>query len=158
MTEPAAIGEETTRGRDLLVFRAGAERFATLIGTVDEAVDVDPGTVQPVPADNPALRGVFPLRGNLVPLYGPERVLGIAPPSGTTVLVVRAGAGRAALAVDDVEDVLTVADEELRAVASTADAEVVVRGVLHREGNIIAIVDLNALVTACRAGDGRERQ
>lgn len=164
MTEQRDADEVVVRGRDLLVFRIGAERFAAPLAAVEEAVDFDGATVQAIPGDNPALHGVFPLRGALVPLYGAERILGVSAAgtdgaTGATALLVRVGdTGRAAIAVDDVEDLLTVPVEEVQAAARAGDAEVVVRGVLQREGNIIAIVDLHALVTACRASDGRERQ
>lgn len=148
------------RGRDLLLFRVGRERYATPLANVEEAVDVDVASVQPLPAENPAFRGVFPLRGALTPLYASGHVLGSDAAAGATALVVRgdAAATRAAVIVDDVEDVLTVPEAELRDATAGADTDGVVRGVLHRDGGIIAIVDLSALVAACRAVEGRDRQ
>lgn len=158
MTHAGSPDAAVVRGRDMLIFRIGTERFATPIGAVDEAVDLAPDAVQPLPDDNPALRGVFQLRGTLVPVFGPQQVLGLRTPDGATALITRAGrnGARAAVVVDDVEDVLTVADEELRTAAAEADA--VLRGVVQRGTLIIAIVDLNALVRACRATNGEERE
>ena len=160
MTHGEAFEAPVERGRDLLVFRIGAARFATPLASVDEAVELAPGTIQALPGDNRALHGVFPLRGALVPLYVAHHVLGTSGAADAMALVVRpdGAPSRAAVAVDDVEDVLTVLDADVRGATAGAEGDAVVRGVVHRESSVIAIVDLNALVTACRAGDGRERQ
>lgn len=148
------------RGREMLIFRVGSERFATPLAEVDEAVDLAAEAVQPLPDDNPSLRGVFAHRGALVPLFAPRQVLGVRVEEGGTALVIRAGrnGARAAVAVDDVEDVLTFADDELRAAGGIGEKDAVLRGVVQRGQAIIAIVDLNALVSACRANDGEERK
>lgn len=142
------------RDHDLLVFRLGPEWFAALLASVEEAVDLAPDAVQPLPDDNPALRGVVALRDALVPVFAPHRALGVESADGATALVVRAGQGaaRAAILVDDVEDVLTLTADELR--AATAGPGDVVRGVVQRDRGIVAIVDLNALVGACRVTEG----
>lgn len=143
--------------RDLLLFRVGSARFAAPLVSVEEALDLEGIAVQAIPGDNPALRGVFALRGALVPLYDPRRPLGVTPAEGGTAMLVRqaAGAARVAIAVDDVEDVLDdVQDEDIRPPTGGADSDGVVRGVVQRGAAIIVIVDLNALVTACRATDG----
>lgn len=144
------------RGADLLLFRVGSERFAAPLATVAEAVDLDPASVQAIPGGPPAMRGVFTLRGALVPLYDVRRPLGVAAAGGTTALVVEAPGGRAAIAVDDVEDVVSVREEEVRDATDGADGDAVVRGVVHRGPIIIAIVDMFALVAACRASDAGE--
>lgn len=156
MTHGPAPEPAVVRGHDLLVFRIGAEHFAAPLAAVEEAVDLDPAAVQPLPDDNPALRGVVALRDALVPVFAPHRALGIAAGDGGTLLVLRAGqaAARAAIVVDDVEDVMTVTADELRDVAAAAAAGAVIRGVVQRDPGIVAIVDLNALVRACRATDG----
>lgn len=145
---------------DLLLFRIGAARFAAPLASVEEALDLVPDSVRAVPGEHEALRGVFPLRGALVPLYDPQRALGATLAAGATAMVVRpaAGASRVALVVDDVEDVLgSVLDEDVRAPSGAADPDGIVRGVLHRGATIIVLVDLYALVAACRATDQGER-
>ena len=135
-------------------------RFATPLANVEEAVDLAPGLVQSVPGDNRMLRGVFPLRGSLVPLYDPERALGMAPATGGTAMVVRpvGGGSRAAIVVDDVDDVLNeVLDEDIRPPSGGADLDGIVRGVVQRDASLIIIVDLYALVAACRATDKGDR-
>lgn len=155
MTAP---GERTDgrSGADHLLFRLGQERFAAPLASVEEALDLPASALQTVPGGPPALRGVFALRGALVPLYTPHLELGTPPTAHATVLVLRPGAdgARAALAVDDVDDVLTVGDAELRANPGASSAKHVVRGVVQRGTTIIAVVDLNALVAACRGATG----
>lgn len=145
--------------RNLLLFRVGDTRFAAPLATVEEAVDLEASAVQGIPGENPALRGVFTLRDALVPLYDPAAALGLAACGGATAMVIRpeAGGSRVALAVDDVEDLLeNVADEEVRPPAG-GEGDGVVRGVLHRAAGIIVLVDLYALVGACRATGGGDR-
>lgn len=146
--------------RDLLLFRIGSSRFATALASVEEALDLPPDAVQDVPGERAALRGVFALRGGLVPVYDPPAALGATLDHGGTAMVVRppAGGSRVALFVDDVEDVLeNVPDEDVRPPTGAADSDGIVRGVLHRAGAIIVVVDLNALVAACRSTDRGDR-
>lgn len=143
----------------LLLFRMGDARFAAPLATVEEAVDLDASAVQGIPGENPALRGVFPLRGALVPLYDPAPALGLRAAAGMTAMVVRPQGGdtRIALAVDDVEDLLeNVNDGDVRP-PGPGDVDGIVRGVLHGAGGIIVLVDLYALVGACRASGGGDR-
>lgn len=146
--------------RDLLLFRVGAARFAAPLATVEEALDLESETVQEVPGENAALRGVFTLRGALVPLYDPQRALGSTPADGGAAIVVRppGGGSRVAFVVDDVEDVLeNVPDEDIRPPTGAADPDGIVRGVLHHGAVITVLVDLHALVAACRATDRGDR-
>lgn len=159
MTEPRPLDAPLVRGREMLLFRIGVEHFAAPMATVEEAVDLGDTPVESVPGANVSLRGVFTLRGALVPLYDPRQALGLAGSDGGTALVVRAGSGggRAAIAVDDVDDVLSVSDAEMHEATRSADAAAIVRGLVQRAAAIIAIVDLHALVAACRGTDGGER-
>jgi purine-binding chemotaxis protein CheW len=135
---------------DFLMFRVGRELFAAELRAVDEAVDLT--TVAQVPGTSSTVRSVLTLRGALVPLFSPAYALGVAPSEAATALVVRDDAGRVAIAIDDVEDVLTVADGELRPVPTDAHDAGVLRGVVRRGRDLVAMVDLDALIAACRGG------
>ena len=145
--------------RNLLLFRVGDTRLAAPLASVDEALDLEAGVVQAIPGENAALRGVFHLRGALVPLYDPGAALGIAGSVGATAMVIRPGGGdaRVALAVDDVEDLLEDVQEGDVRPPGGGDLDGIVRGVVHRAAGIIVLVDLYALVAACRATDGGDR-
>ncbi|MFN2566904.1 MAG: chemotaxis protein CheW [Gemmatimonadaceae bacterium] len=134
---------------DLLLFRVGRELFATELRAVEEAVALT--SVQQIPGTAAPVRGVLTLRGALVPLFSAAAALGLSPGEAATALVVRDAAGRIAIAVDDVEDVLSVRDGERRPVpAADARDAAVLRGVVRRGNDLIALVDLDALIAACR--------
>jgi chemotaxis signal transduction protein len=137
---------------DLLLFRVGRELFATELGAVEEAVDLTAvEAVRQLPGTDSPVRSIFTLRGALVPLFSPMQALGAAPSEAATALVVRDGRRLIAIAVDDVEDVLTLRDGEVRPVPAgdTRDTGVL-RGVVRRGTTLVALVDLGALIAACR--------
>ncbi len=137
---------------DLLLFRVGRELFAAELGAVTEAVDLTTvRQVQQIPGSSSLARGIFTLRGLLVPLFSPANALGVPADEAATALVVDDGAGRIAIVVDDVEDVITLREGELRPVpAGDARDAGVLRGVVRRGMMLVAVVDLDALVAACR--------
>ncbi len=148
---PSPLVEQTdatrTTSGEYLVFRAGHELFALPLDTVDEAIDVD--AVQPIPQMDGAMLGVLSLRGALVPLYAAASALGVADDSRAAALVFVTARGRVALAVDDVEDVMSIATEELQ--RSPMDfGDGVLIGVARRGADLIGVLDAAALVAACR--------
>lgn len=134
--------------RDFLMFRIGHELFAAELRAVEEAVDLT--TVPQVPGTTPSVRGVLTLRGALVPLFSAAHALGVEPTGATTALIVRDNGGRVAIAADGVEDVLSVGEGEMRPVPADARDAGVLRGMVRRGQDLVAIVDLEALVAACR--------
>jgi purine-binding chemotaxis protein CheW len=137
---------------DLLLFRVGRELFATELRGVEEAVDLTAIEAVPhAPGSDSRSRSIFTLRGTLVPLFSPAQALGVAPGEAATALVVRDGRGRIAILADDVEDVLTLRDGELRPVPAGNGRDAgVLRGVVRRGTTLVALVDLDALIAACR--------
>jgi purine-binding chemotaxis protein CheW len=135
---------------ELLLFRVGRELFAVELRSIEEAIDLT--AVEQIPAIATPVRGVLTLRGSLVPLFSPAAALGVTPGEASTALVVRDAAGRLAIAADDVEDVMTVGDGDLRPLPATdARDGGVVRGVVRRGRDLVAVVNLDALIAACRS-------
>ena len=135
---------------ELLLFRIGRELFATELHAVEEAIDLT--AVESVPGTAAPVRRVLTLRGALVPLFSPAGPLGVTPGEASTALVVRDGGGRLAIATDDVEDVMTVRADELRPLpAADARDGGVVRGLVRRGRDLVAVVNLDALIAACRS-------
>ncbi len=131
-----------------LVFRVGRELFALPLNAVEEAIDVD--RVQRVPEMSAAMLGVLSVRGALVPVYAGGAVLGTPAGAQKAALVFTTERGRLALAVDDVDDVLSLPAERLaRAPVDFADALLV--GVARRGNDLIGVLDATALIAACRA-------
>jgi len=138
----------------LLVFRVGGERFAVELVLVDEVIDTP--SVQPIPDAPEGVHGVATVRGELVTIYDPRVVLHVeGRVDGTALLFARNGR-RVALLVDDVYDAMTIAEEEVLrppgGASSAADGILV--GLIRRDGELIALLDADALLDAVAAGDG----
>ncbi|HEU5183713.1 MAG TPA: chemotaxis protein CheW [Gemmatimonadaceae bacterium] len=136
---------------DTLLFRIGAERFAIDLAAVEEAIELP--AVHHLPEMPEHLLGVFELRGRLVPIYSPQRVLGVrlAAREAAAVLVLRAGEKRLGLAVDDVDDVLTIDGRSVRRAPIPDNEDSVLLGVVRRGADLIALVDGESLALACLA-------
>ncbi|HVA56936.1 MAG: chemotaxis protein CheW [Gemmatimonadaceae bacterium] len=136
-----------------LVFRVGHELFALPLDAVEEAIDLD--QVQPIPEMSATMLGVVSLRGELVPLYAPSALLGVTADSQAAALIFVTARGRVALAVDDVDDVMTISPAELlRAPMDFGDGVLV--GVARRDADLIGVLDPEALVAACRTDPALE--
>ena len=135
---------------DTLVFRVGRERFAIDLGAVEEAIELP--SVHHLPEMPDHLLGVFELRQRLVPIYSPERVLRVAlTETAAAVLVLRSRDKRLGLAVDDVDDVLTIDGAAVRRAPIPDNEDNVLLGVIRRGADLLALVDAESLALACLA-------
>ena len=135
---------------DLLVFRVGTELFGAVLTAIEEALELP--RLSHLPGMPPSMLGVISLRGRMLPAYSPARHLGVAlARKDAAALVLRAGDRRVALAVDDVDDVLTVDLAGLRPppIVGGEERDAVLLGVADRGGVLVAVLDADALVTAC---------
>lgn len=139
---------------ELLTFRVGAEMFGIELDAVEEAVDLP--ELHRVPEMPENLLGVFALRGALVPLYAPDATLGAGLRRPASALVFRTRDRRLALAVDDVDDVLTLPLPALRDVPVTDAGDGVLAGVARGERDLIGVLDVDALLSQLRAGHALE--
>jgi purine-binding chemotaxis protein CheW len=144
---------DRARGRsgtvELLMFRIGTERFAVELAQVEEAIDLP--DVHHVPEMPPAMIGVITVRGALTPVFTPDDALGVPVEVRSAALIFRSERGRFALAIDDVDDVMTLDLSQLRDAPGIDGSDPVVLGVARNEGSIVALVDAEALVDACQA-------
>lgn len=132
----------------LLLFRVGSEWFATDLAAAEEAIELP--RVHHVPEMPESMLGMFDLRGRMLPIYAPARVLGVALRSDSAAtLVLRGGEQRVGIAVDDVEDVFTLDLAHLRDLPGSDDADGVVLGVARHGSDLVAVLDAEALVAAC---------
>jgi purine-binding chemotaxis protein CheW len=132
----------------LLLFRVGTEWFATDLAAAEEAIELP--QVHHVPEMPESMLGMFDLRGRMIPVYAPARVLGVPLRStAAATLVLRGGDQRVGIAVDDVEDVLTLDLAQLRDLPGTDDADGVILGVARHGRDLVAVLDADALVAAC---------
>lgn len=153
--QPSLRFRDRVRAREgveeLLVFRVAGELFAVELSAVDEAMD-RPAT-HTLPEMPASMRGVFMLRDAPVALYAPNALLGLEPHAADTVIVFRPNAGgrRAALAIDDVEDVLVLDLATLRDAPGTDATDGILTGVARRGRELIGVLDAEALLAACRS-------
>ena len=144
---------DRARGRtgvvELLMFRIGTERFAVELSSVEEAIDLP--DVHHVPEMPPAMVGVITVRGALTPVFTPDDALGVRVETRSAALIFRSVRGRFALAIDDVDDVMTLDLSQLRDAPGVDGSDPVVLGVARNEATIVALVDAEALVEACQA-------
>lgn len=143
----------------LLVFRIGAERFGVGLSAVDEVVDVP--AIQSIPDAPATVLGIATIRGELITLYDPRPLLRVnGPLDGAALLFVRDGR-RVGLAIDDVYDAITIEEADvLKAPRGGADAsDGILVGLVRRSGGgeLIGLLDANALLDAAIAGDGEKK-
>jgi purine-binding chemotaxis protein CheW len=132
----------------LLLFRLGGELFAIALETCEEVLEW-PGVerVTGMPQDS---LGVFTLRGQLMSIYTPERVLGVKRVvEGGVALIINVRGKRIALALDDVEEVIAVDMEDLRRPAPRDAADGLLLGISRHGDELVAVVDVEALAAAC---------
>jgi purine-binding chemotaxis protein CheW len=129
---------------ELLVFRVGDERFAVELRSVDEAVESP--EIRLLPDSPVALLGVFSHRDFLVPLYSCASMLGVGAAPGATALVMRSGARRIGIAVDDVEDVLPLDLSMLRDAPDELTRDDLLLGLALRARDLVAVLDTRALL------------
>ena len=115
---------EETEARQLVVFTLGAEHYALPIQQVHEIIRY----TQPrsVASQTDWVRGVISLRGRIVPVYDLAARLGVTSEltEQTKIVIVETESDTAGVIVDDVEEVLTVEDEQLEEVPG-ADASLI---------------------------------
>jgi chemotaxis signal transduction protein len=144
---------DRARGRagvvELLMFRIGTERFAVELSSVEEAIDLP--DVHHVPEMPPAMVGVITVRGALTPVFTPDDALGVRVEHRSAALIFRSPRGRFALAIDDVDDVMTLDLAQLRDAPGVDGSDPVVLGVARSDASIVALVDAEALIEACQA-------
>ena len=125
-----------------LVVRAGGKPYGLPVGCVLEVADA--GEVLDVPRALPAVRGLTPLRGRLVPLIHLAALLGDRPAPaelGRTVVLVELGRRQVAFEVDDADAVVREAPLPVPRGQSLPWAA----GVAEQDGTLVPILDLDAL-------------
>jgi purine-binding chemotaxis protein CheW len=108
-----------TSSRQLVVFSLGEEEYALPITQVQEIIRyTEPRAVA---SDTPWIRGVISLRGKIVPVcdLGSRLGLSFQPAEDAKIVIVETENTTAGVIVDEVEEVLTVDQEQLEAVPGT---------------------------------------
>jgi len=142
----AGCAPTSTLSRGYLLVRVDGKAYGLPLARVLEVGDL--AEVLDVPRALPAMRGLTPLRGRLVPVVHLGALLGErAPPPerGRAAVLVTLGAGEGtryvALEVDDADDVVREAALPVPRGESLPWAS----GVARRRGALVPILDLDAL-------------
>ena len=130
----------------LLVFQLGAERFAVALESVDEVIDAP--AVQPLPGARRTVRGIAAIHGGMVTVYDVRPLLEVGGGADAAALVFARGGRRVALGIDDVFDSIVVREEELRTAPHAGAHDGVVVGLIRRDNDLIAVLDVDALLDA----------
>lgn len=145
LREAAAVEESGRLG--LAVVQLGGEYFGVELATVQEFCDI--AQLSPIPCCPPHILGAMNLRGELLTLIDPRAALHLPPASrGGKAVVARLGEHAAAVAVDEVHDVIYLRGEDLHAppaaLRERCGAEIA--GTALYAGRIVTVVDLPALL------------
>jgi chemotaxis signal transduction protein len=132
--------------RQLLRFSLAGDAYAMSVEGVREIVRMR--KVTPIPRVPEAIPGVISLRGDILEVIDLRRRLGLPPAEPTRssrIVVVVAGEGRTAgLLVDEVTEVLRVAEAELR--PSGASDAAAVESLCVRGDRFISLLDLDRIL------------
>jgi chemotaxis signal transduction protein len=140
---------ERIGAQELLVVRIGEERFAVPLEAVEELVESP--SLRAVPGAPDDLLGLFTLGQSLLPLYSPAAILGSQTFGEQVALVMRGGASRIALAVDDADDVVSVSLADMLDAPRTGRGDDVVLGVIWHGADLLTVLDARAVVASYAA-------
>jgi purine-binding chemotaxis protein CheW len=99
--------------QQLVVFSLGPEEYGLPITQVHEIIRYQ--EPRKIPSAYSSVRGVINLRGKIIPVCDVKHRLGLAGYDGAEakIVIVDAGTGTAGLIVDEVDEVVTVTDEQI---------------------------------------------
>ena len=99
--------------QQLVVFTLGKEEYGLPITQVQEIIRY--AAPRTIPSSSPTVRGVINLRGKIIPVCDLKLRLGLtdADPDDAKIVIVESGGMTAGIVVDEVDEVITVGDEQL---------------------------------------------
>ena len=134
---------EETNARQLLVFSLGEEEYALPVTSVQEIIHY----TQPraVASESHWIQGVISLRGKIIPVADLAARLGLVtePVEGAKIVVVESGSVTAGVVVDDVDEVLTIDENQLDAVPAAGTEAI--DGIVKIDDRLIILLDLESL-------------
>jgi purine-binding chemotaxis protein CheW len=134
---------EETNARQLVVFSLGEEEYGLPVTNIQEIIHYT--TPRAVSSDLHWIEGVISLRGKIIPVANLSARLGLHtdPIDGGKIVIVENGAITAGVVVDDVEEVLTVDEEQLDAVPGSGSEAI--DSIAKIDDRLIVLLDLDGL-------------
>jgi purine-binding chemotaxis protein CheW len=137
--------------RQIVVFTLGEEEYAFPIAHVHEIIR----RTQPrsVASPDPWVRGIISLRGRIVPVHDLATRLGVAGGASEDwkIVILEVDGEVAGVIVDDVEEVLTVSDEQIESLPVGADGAVA--GVVNLGDRLVAMLDSALVFSSAPVGE-----
>lgn len=135
-------------GIALLLFTLGGESYGFPLGRVREVVK--PAPITPVPSIPEHILGVMNLRGEILPVLDPKRLLGLGAGTPTPegrIIVVRAPGMVAGFLVDGVEDAIEVKGSLEPPLATLPEERAVyLEGQVAHERRLVGVLKVEALL------------
>ena len=138
-----------TTSHQLVVFSLGNEEYALPIGAVHEIIRF--GEPRSVASEVPWIRGVIGLRGKIIPIFDLAARMGLPDSSPGKIVIVSDGSGQVGVMVDEVEEVLTVAGDQLEDVP-TADRDSI-EAIARIGDRLVVLLDPSGLFAREGAGE-----
>ncbi len=138
----------------VLVFNAAGLRYALPIEAVREVQRIV--AFCPVPGANGGLIGMFELRGEVVAAIDFGEMVGLGTTErdlDTPMVVMQAGTHRAALVVEEVEDVVEMDDRTMRSVPRLHPLAERALGMFNDDGGLLTVLDPGRLVPGSLLAD-----
>jgi purine-binding chemotaxis protein CheW len=134
---------EETNARQLLVFSLGEEEYALPVTSVQEIIHYT--HPRAVASEAHWIQGVISLRGKIIPVADLGARLGLITErnEGGKIVVVESGSVTAGVVVDDVDEVLTIEEEQLDAVPAAGSEAI--DGIVKIDDRLIILLDLDSL-------------
>lgn len=134
---------EETNARQLLVFSLGEEEYALPVTSVQEIIHYT--HPRAVASEAHWIQGVISLRGKIIPVADLAARLGLVTDGaeGGKIVVVESGTVTAGVVVDDVDEVLTIEEEQLDAVPAAGTEAI--DGIVKIDDRLIILLDLDSL-------------
>jgi purine-binding chemotaxis protein CheW len=130
--------------QQIVVFSLGREEYSLPITQVQEIIRyAEPRTI---PNAYACVRGVINLRGKIIPVCDLAGLLGLShePDGEAKIVIVETQAGVAGLMVDEVDEVLTIGDEQLEP-PPTAQSDHI-RAIAKVEDRLLVLLDLDRVL------------
>ena len=134
---------EETNARQLLVFSLGEEEYALPVTSVQEIIHYT--APRAVASESAWIQGVISLRGKIIPVADLAARLGLsgATRDGGKIVIVENGPVTAGVVVDDVDEVLTIDENQLDAVPAAGTEAI--DGIVKIDDRLIILLDLDSL-------------
>ena len=132
----------------LVVFALGDEEYGLPITQVQEIIRFsEPRTI---PNPHASIRGVINLRGRIIPVCDLKLQLDVhaaaRPDDDCKIAIVESAAGSAGLIVDDVNEVMTITEEQIEQEAGSREGYL--HGIAKVDERLIVLLDAPGLVEA----------